>query len=146
MKNGKKVKLKIYNNLKIFYGTIDYKELKSIYITIQAWAEPKIYSENWKRIVLSQSREIKHTIYDNINNNIFYENIIVDLDVRYSGIEVEKKSFMNLEITLLTKPNIDFKDQNTKDSVKKIIKQVCMTNLNRNKYFDFYLTKRDLIV
>jgi len=56
MKNGKKVKLKIYNNLKIFYGTIDYKELKSIYITIQAWAEPKIYSENWKRIVLSQSR------------------------------------------------------------------------------------------
>jgi hypothetical protein len=146
MKNGKKVKLKIYNNLKIFYGTIDYKELKSIYITIQAWAEPKIYSENWKRIVLSQSREIKHTIYDNINNNIFYENIIVDLDVRYSGIEVEKKSFMNLEITLLTKPNIDFKAQSTKDSVKKIIRQVCMNNLNRNKYFDFYLTKRDLIV
>ena len=146
MKNGKKVKLKIYNNLKIFYGTIDYKELKSIYITIQAWAEPKIYSENWKRIVLSQSREIKHTIYDNITNNIFYENIIVDLDVRYSGIEIEKKSFMNLEITLLTKPNIDFKAQSTKYSVKKIIRQVCMNNLNRNKYFDFYLTKRDLIV
>jgi hypothetical protein len=109
-------------------------------------AEPKIYSENWKRIVLSQSREIKHTIYDNITNNIFYENIIVDLDVRYSGIEIEKKSFMNLEITLLTKPNIDFKAQSTKDSVKKIIRQVCMNNLNRNKYFDFYLTKRDLIV
>ena len=53
---------------------------------------------------------------------------------------------MNLEITLLTKPNIDFKAQSTKDSVKKIIRQVCMNNLNRNKYFDFYLTKRNLIV
>ena len=86
MKNGKKVKLKIYNNLKIFYGTIDYKDLKSVYITIQSWATPKMYSDNWKRIVLSQSREIKHTIFDNINDKIFYENIIVDLDVRYLNI------------------------------------------------------------
>ena len=146
MKNGKKVKLKLYNNLKISYGTIDYKELKSIYITIQSWATPKACSDNWKRIVLSHSREIKHTIYDNINSDFFYENIIVDLDVRYSGIEVEKKSFMNLEITLLTKPNIDFKCLNTRDAVKKIIKQVCLHNLNRNKYFDFYLTKKELTV
>ena len=146
MKNGKKVKLKIYNNLKIFYGTIDYKELKSVYITIQSWVSPKVYSDNWKRIVLSQSREIKHTIFDNINDKIFYENIIVDLDVRYSGIEVEKKSFMNLEITLLTKPNIDFKAQETRDSIKKVIRQVCVNNLNRNKYFDFYLTKKELSV
>ena len=146
MKNGKKVKLKIYNNLKIFYGTIDYKELKSIYITIQSWVSPKVQSDNWKRIVLSQSREIKHTIFDNINHNIFYENTIVDLDVRYSGIEVEKKSFMNLEITLLTKPNIDFKSQETKDSIKKLIKIIYYNNLNKNKYFDFYLTKKELTV
>lgn len=146
MKNGKKVKLKIYNNLKIFYGTIDYKELKSVYITIQSWAAPKIRSDNWKRIVLSQSREIKHTIFDNIDDKIFFNNIIVDLDVRYSGIEVDKKSFMNLEITLLTKANIDFKSQDTKDSIKRVIKQVCVNNLNRNKYFDFYLTKKELSV
>ena len=56
MKNGKKVKLKIYNNLKIFYGTIDYKDLKSVYITIQSWATPKMHSDNWKRIVLSQKK------------------------------------------------------------------------------------------
>ena len=87
MKNGKKVKLKIYNNLKIFYGTIDYKDLKSVYITIQSWATPKMYSDNWKRIVLSQSREIKHTIFDNINDKIFYENIIVDLDVRLLDLD-----------------------------------------------------------
>lgn len=146
MKNGKKVKLKIYNNLKIFYGTIDYKDLKSVYITIQSWATPKMYSDNWKRIVLSQSREIKHTIFDNINDKIFYENIIVDLDVRYSGIEVEKKSFMNLEITLLTKPNTCFKSQETKDSIRKIIKQIYQTNISKNKYFDFFLTKKDFSI
>lgn len=146
MKNGKKVKLKIYNNLKIFYGTIDYKDLKSIYVTIQSWVSPKVYSDNWKRIVLSQSREIKHTIFDNINHNIFYDNIIVDLDVRYSGIEIEKKSFINLELTLLTKPNIDFKSQETKDSIKKLVKQIYAHNLNKNKYFDFYLTKKELSV
>jgi len=146
MKNGKKVKLKIYNNLKIFYGTIDYKELKSIYITIQSWVTPKVQSDNWKRIVLSQSREIKHTIFDNINHNIFYENTIVDLDVRYSGIEVEKKSFMNLEVTLFAKPGVYFKSPEMKEFIKKIVKQIYFKNLSKNKYFDFYLTKKELTV
>jgi hypothetical protein len=146
MKNGKKIRLRLFNNVKIYYGTIDYIDLKSIYITIQAWVTPKAPNDNWKKVVCTQSREIKHTIFDINNLELFNKNSIVDFDIRYSGVEVGKKSFMNLEITLLTNPNTCFKSQETKDSIRKIIKQIYHTNIRQNKYFDFFLTKKDFSI
>ena len=57
MKNGKKIRLRLFNDLKIFYGTIDYIELKSIYINIQSWVSPKDDYNNWRKIVCTQSRD-----------------------------------------------------------------------------------------
>lgn len=146
MKNGKKVKLKLFNELKIFYGTIDHIELKSIYINIQSWIKPKDDNDNWKKIICTQSREIKHTIFDANDPNLFHKSAIVDLDIRYSGISLDKKSFMNLEVTLFVKDGVYFKSPEIKEFVKKLIKQVYFKNLSKNKYFDFYLTKKELSV
>jgi len=146
MKNGKKVKLKLFNELKIFYGTIDHIDLKSIYINIQSWVKPKNENDNWKRIVCTQSREIKHTIFDANDLNLFHKSAIVDLDIRYSGINIDKKSFMNLEVTLFAKPGVYFKSPEMKEFIKKIVKQIYFKNLSKNKYFDFYLTKKELTV
>jgi hypothetical protein len=98
MKNGKKIRLRLFNNLKVFYGTIDYVELKSIYINIQSWVCPKDDYSNWRKIVCTQSRDIKHTILDANDLDLFHKSTIVDLDIRHSGISLDKKSFMNLEI------------------------------------------------
>lgn len=146
MKNGKKIRLRLFNNLKVFYGTIDYIELKSIYINIQSWISPKDNYSNWRKIVCTQSRDIKHTILDVNNLDLFYESTIVDLDIRHSGISLDKKSFMNLEITLFTKEGVLFKSQEMKDAIKKIIKEIYSKNISKNKYFDFYLTKKELTV
>lgn len=146
MKNGKKIRLRLFNNLKVFYGTIDYIELKSIYINIQSWISPKDDYSNWRKIVCTQSRDIKHTILDVNNLDLFYESTIVDLDIRHSGISLDKKSFMNLEITLFTKEGVLFKSQEMKDAIKKIIKEIYSKNISKNKYFDFYLTKKELTV
>jgi hypothetical protein len=146
MKNGKKVKLKLFNELKIFYGTIDHIELKSIYINIQSWIKPKNENDNWKKIICTQSREIKHTILDANDLNLFHKSTIVDLDVRYSGINLDKKSFMNLEITLFAKNGVSFKSPELKEFVKKMIRHIYAKNLSKNKYFDFYLTKKELTV
>jgi hypothetical protein len=143
MKNGKKIRLRLFNNLKVFYGTIDYIELKSIYINIQSWISPKDDYSNWRKIVCTQSRDIKHTILDVNNLDLFYESTIVDLDIRHSGISLDKKSFMNLEITLFTKEGVLFKSQEMKDAIKKIIKEIYSKNISKNKYFDFYLTKKN---
>jgi hypothetical protein len=141
MKKGKSVKLNLYSPIKSVYGTVDSKNLKSLYINIQSWVSPKFDHENWNRVVCNLSREIKHSVYNSIDSEIFKETSIVDLDLRTSGISHGKKSFFNLEVNLYTNKEMDFKSSEIKESVKKIIKNIVRDNVMENKYFDFSLSK-----
>jgi hypothetical protein len=143
MKKGKSVKLNLYNPIKSVYGTVDSKNLKSVYINIQSWVTPKSEHDNWNRIVCNLSRDIKHSVFNSINHELFKEQSIVDLDLRTSGISHGKKSFLNLEVNLYTNHEIDFKSNEVKDSVKKIIKNIFKENVIQNKYFDFSPSKND---
>jgi hypothetical protein len=143
MKKGKSVKLNLYNPIKSVYGTVDSKNLKSVYINIQSWVTPKSEYDNWNRIVCNLSRDIKHSVFNSINHELFKEKSIVDLDLRTSGIAHGKKSFLNLEVNLYTNHEIDFKSNEVKDSVKKIIKNIFKENVIQNKYFDFSPSKND---
>ena len=40
MKKGKELEIKLHKDFNTFYGTVDNKNLKTIYIKILAWAEP----------------------------------------------------------------------------------------------------------
>jgi hypothetical protein len=142
MKKGKSVKMNVSNTFKSVYGTVDSKNLKSLYINIQSWVIPKIELENWNRVVGNLGRELKHTVFESINTKIFTKNSIVDLDLRTSGISSGKKSFFNLEINLYLDKELDFKSAEIKDSIKSIIRNIQKTNINNNDYFDFSLTKK----
>jgi hypothetical protein len=142
MKKGKTTKLNGFKNFKVLYGTVDSFELKSLYLNLQTWVEPKIDSENWNRIVLNLSRGIKHSIYNNVNKKIFKRDVIVDLDLRHSGITLGKKSFLNLEINFFLNENIiDFKSNILKDEIKEITKKIIFENFSNNKFFYISLTK-----
>jgi hypothetical protein len=143
MKKGKSVKLNLYNPIKSVYGTVDSKNLKSVYINIQSWITPKYETENWIRIVGNLNREIKHSVFNSINQKIFQENSIVDLDLRTSGISHGKKSFFNLEVNLFTISELDFKSNEIKDSVKQIVRNIFKNNINENKHFEFSNSKKD---
>ena len=143
MKKGKSVKLNLYNPIKSSYGTVDSKNLKSIYINIQSWVTPKFEHDNWNRVVFNLSREIKHSVYNSITTEIFQEKSIVDLDLRTSGISHGKKSFFNLEVNLYTNIELDFKSYEIKESIKKIVKNIFKNNINENKYFDFSTSKKE---
>jgi hypothetical protein len=143
MKKGKSVKLNLYNPIKSTYGTVDSKNLKSIYINIQSWVTPKFEHDNWNRVVCNLSREIKHSVYNSITTEIFQEKSIVDLDLRTSGISHGKKSFFNLEVNLYTNIELDFKSYEIKESIKKIVKNIFKNNINENKYFDFSTSKKE---
>ena len=142
MKKGKSIKLNLFKTIKTSYGTVDSKELKSIYVNVQSWVSPKTDYDNWNRIVCNLGREIKHSVYDSIDKNVFQERSIVDLDLRTSGLNYGKKSFFNLEINLFTNNNFDFKSQNIKDSVKTIVKSVFQKNIKNNTYFSFSPSKK----
>jgi hypothetical protein len=124
------------------YGTVDSKNLKSIYINIQSWVCPKKEHDNWNRVVCNLNREIKHSVFNSISQTVFMDRSIVDLDLRTSGISTGKKSFFNLEVNLYTNEELDFKSQELKDSVKRIVKNIFTNNLLNNNYFDFYKTKK----
>ena len=142
MKKGKTSKIIGFKNAKVHYGTVDSVNFKSLYLNIQTWVEPFKESENWARVVLNQSRSIKHTIFENIDKKLFDESFIVDLDLRASGLSVGKKSFLNLEINLyLKKETEDFKSKEIKESLKKLTKDIFDENFKSNPYFKFYLRK-----
>ena len=144
MKKGESVKLNLYNPIKSIYGTVDSKNLKSVYINIQSWITPKHDTDNWNRIVGNLNREIKHSVFNSINQKIFQEKSIVDLDLRTSGISHGKKSFFNLEVNLFTTSELDFKSNEIKDSVKQIVRNIFKNNIKENKYFDFSISKKDI--
>jgi hypothetical protein len=143
MKKGKSVKLNLFNPIKSVYGTVDSKNLKSVYINIQSWVTPKEEYDNWNRVVSNLGREIKHSVFESINQDLFKENTIVDLDLRTSGISKGKKSFFNLEINLYTLFEMDFKSIEIKDSVKTIVKSIYKNNVIQNKYFEFSNSKKE---
>ena len=141
MKKGKTTKINGFRTSKVHYGTVDSKEFKSLYLNLQTWVEPKDDYENWNRIVLNMNRSIKHSLFENLDKNLFDDKFIVDLDLRTSGLQLKKKSFMNLEINLFLKQEIDFKSTKLKKSLKNIIKEIYFDVLTKNEYFKFYLTK-----
>ena len=142
MKKGKTEKLNGFKTSKVHYGTVDSKNFKSMYLNIQTWIEPKKDSDNWTRVVSNTTRQIKHSVYNNLNKDYFKDNFIVDLDLRTSGIQLKKKSFMNLEITLFTnEQEFDFKSTELKKILKKLTKDIYSDVFVSHDYFKFYLTK-----
>jgi hypothetical protein len=141
MKKGKTLKLTGFRTSKVHYGTVDSKEFKSLYLNIQTWVEPKQEPENWTRVVLNLTRAVKHSVYEHIDKKMFDDKFIVDLDLRTSGLQLKKKSFMNLEINLFLTQEIDFKSLKLKRTLKKLTKDIYSDVFSNNEYFKFYLTK-----
>ena len=142
MKKGKSVKLNLFNPIKSMYGTVDSKNLKSVFINIQSWVTPKNEIENWGRVVGNLNREIKHSILNSNKSEIFLPKTIVDLDLRVSGISIGKKSFFNLEVNLFSNEQLDFKSEKIKFEIKQIIKSIYLNNIEKNKYFTFSKSKK----
>jgi hypothetical protein len=142
MKKGKTSKIQGFKTAKVLFGTVDSVKLKSLYLNIQTWVEPKKDVDNWSRVVLNLSRAVKHSIYDKAKNTIFDDKFIVDLDLRSSGLSINKKSFMNLEINFfLNDETLNFKDRKVKETLKEITSQIFSDNFKSNPYFKFYLSK-----
>lgn len=142
MKKGKTSKLNIFDDAKCHYGTVDSKELKSIYVVLQTWIEPIADEENWNRITGILKRQILHTLLEVVEFTTFEKKQIVDLDLRTSGIQKNKKSFLNLEITLFVHDkSLDFKSLILRSKIKKIISSIYHDDLKKSKYFTLSKTK-----
>jgi hypothetical protein len=141
MKTGKYIPLGTYNNVKFGYGTVDFKNLKTIYIKLNSWLQPENETDDFDQIIYRSRRIIKELIF-NLKNPLFKSQSIVDLDVRTKGIKLEKKSFMNLEITLFVEKQFDVRSKEVKELVNNITENVINDCLTDKKLFNFNKSKK----
>ena len=141
MKFGKYIQLCEYEKIKIGYGTVDFRTLKTVYIKLNAWVKPTNESEDFDRTILRSRKKIKDAIREHNLNNFFKQESIVDLDIRTKGIKLDKKSFMNLEITLYTAKQFDIKNKEVAFMIESLVKNLVDKCLIDKSLFNFSKTK-----
>jgi hypothetical protein len=141
MKTGKYIPLGTYNDIKIGYGTVDFKNLKSVYLKLNSWIEPNNDTDDFDKIIFKTRRDIKKLISE-LNTQYFKQQSIVDLDIRTKGIKTNKKSFMDLDITLFVDKQFDVKSKEVKNIIKSIIENIIDISLTDKNLFNFNKTKK----
>jgi hypothetical protein len=142
-KCGKQLAIKKDKNFNIISGTVDNKNPKSFYLNISSWAEPLIEGElDYTKVIRELNKSIKKDIYNNLDSKLFHVNrTIVDFDMRVSGIEYGKRSYMSCEITLFQKFNFKLQEKKIERSLDSTLG--CITELlNNSIYFDFNKKKK----
>jgi hypothetical protein len=66
----------------------------------------------------------------------------VDIDIKTKGIKLDKRSFMNLEITLYVEHFFDVKSKDVKKTIKETIETVIDKGLTNKNLFNFYKNKK----
>lgn len=140
MKIGKYIPLGEYDNVKIGYGTVDHKNLKTVYLKLNSWIQPINEDENFDSL-LSKTRKLIRNRIQLLCNDKFKQQCIVDLDIKTKGIKLEKRSFMNLELTLYTNHQFDVKSKETKKMIEDIIVDIIDNSLRNKNLFNFYKNK-----
>lgn len=143
IKTGKQLMVKDFTNYSIVSGTVDNKNPKALYLNISAWGDPLIEDiTDYKFVIRKLDKIIRNTIFNDLDSNLFQVNrTIVDFDMRESGIEYGKRSYMNCEITLFQKHNFKLQEKEIQDSLDDILRHITH-NLDSNIYFDFYKSKK----
>lgn len=141
MKTGKYIPLGTYNDIKIGYGTVDFKNLKTIYLKFNSWIQPSNETDNFDSSILKSRREIKNYIYE-LRHPYFKKESIVDIDIKTKGIKTNKRSFMNIEVTLFVETFFNVKSSESKKEVKKIITTIVNDYLSDKNLFNFHQTKK----
>lgn len=140
MKVGKHINLKEYENIRLSYGTVDQKNLKSIYLEMNSWLEPK-NEIDYDSIIYKSKRKIKERIY-NENFELIKKECIVDIDIKTNSIKEGKRSFMNTQITLFTNKNFDVKSKNIKKYIQNLLENIINNDLSDKNLFIFHKTKK----
>lgn len=141
MKIGKFIRLKEHEQIKIGYGTVDYRNLKTIFLKFNAWVKPTDDTTDFDKVIFRSRKKIKDLIREYNLSDYFRVESIVDLDIRTKGIKLDKKSFMNLEVTLYANKQFDIKQKEVKLLLQELSYDIVDGCLIDKSLFNFSKTK-----
>lgn len=147
MKKGKELKINHFKNYNIVFGSVNNKSPKAMYINISAWAEPNFDDElKYNKIIRDIDKKIRQIIYntfsDDVTTPFLKDRIIVDFDIRESGIRYGKRSFTNLDITLSQKYNIPVNSEYLLPFIDNIIQIIIKDVFEKEKHLSFHKRKK----
>ena len=140
MKKGKSCVLKGYKNFKTSYGTVDSKNLKSIYINIQSWVEPKKSLENWSREVSFLNRLIKQLLLEISDKFIFHSKFRCDLKTL---LDKDLDCFSNQIYSIFGYFSYYFTNNNV-NKIKCVATEVLRKHQKSNDFLTLIKTKYNL--
>ena len=142
MKKGKELNVKLNKRFKTYYGTIDNKDLKTIYVGVSTLITPLVDLDNYSSVIYQLRKSIKNGVYQNINHQLFRpDHHIISIDVKESRIEFNKSSYLNVEITLFVK-NIESILSNTiKTDITRFINGI-LSSIETSNNFEFNISKK----
>ncbi len=112
MNRGKIFTKETNKEFKIRYGTINNKDMKSVFINFTSWISLADNYEENNLLINKLRKKLQKLLYENVNENIFTKDLfIVDLDIRESGLKNKTQTFMSLDINLYQKGNLNFKNK-----------------------------------
>jgi|TARA_R110000787_G_scaffold138521_1_gene252162 hypothetical protein len=104
MKLGKELTLTTEKPFNVRIGTVNNKEPRTLYLVLSSWVEPTEDLDDYQPNLNKIKKNIKRFLNTTVPSESFNkEKIILDFDLRSSGIVKNKKSFMSCEITLFQK-------------------------------------------
>ena len=140
MKKGKFITIGSYNNVKLGYGTVDSKNLKTIFIQLNSWIQPTNNTDDFDKLINKSRRKTKELIRD-LKSDYFKLESIVHLDIKTNGVRTDKRSFMDLQITLFVNKEFDVRSKEIKDIVYNLSKNVIDEVLIDETLFNFHEKK-----
>jgi hypothetical protein len=142
MKKGKEVNVKLNKKFKTYYGTIDNKDLKTVYVGISTWVIPLFDLDDYSRHISKIRKKIKTGIYQNINSQLFRnDHHIVDIDIKDSRIEFNKSSYLHVEIILFSKIKESVLSYTIKNDMIRFINGI-LSSIETSDYFEFVISKK----
>lgn len=119
---------------RVKYGTIDALKLNAIYINVDSWVQPMELTNFDNKIRLIRN-SILSKLNKTIDTELFSKDVIVDLDLRSSGLMLNKKSFMSIEITIYPQKRVKFNSEIIKTHIKDIAQNtINVLTTNNFKY------------
>lgn len=141
MKTGRFINIGYHRNVKIGYGTVDHINLKTIYIKLSAWVEPSDVESEYKDILFLSKKRIKTRI-QNLRLPYFKPLSIVDTDLKVNRVHPNKRSYLNIEITLYVDNTFDVKSKEIFTVIKSLCTDIIDTDLRDKNLFNFHKTKK----
>jgi hypothetical protein len=140
MKKGKFITIGSHNKVKLAYGTVDSKILKTIYVQLNSWVQPSSEDVDFEKLINKTRRKTKELVRD-LKSDYFKLESIVHLDIKTNGIKTNKRSFMDLEITLFVNKPFDVRSKEIKEIIEKLSKNIIDGVLIDETLFNFFEKK-----